>query len=68
MMVSLEPVYRAFLETFTPEEIRVLAQNNEVLFVGYALDETGSVLEIDFTIVVATVLISITFPRNTWSS
>ena len=49
-VVSLEPVYRAFLETFTPEEIRVLAQNNEVLFVGYALDETGSVLEIDFTI------------------
>ena len=49
-IVSLEPVYRAFLETFTPEEIRVLAQNDEVLFVGYALDETGSVLEIDFTI------------------
>ena len=49
-VVSLEPVYRAFLETFTPEEIRVLAQNDEVLFVGYALDETGSVLEIDFTI------------------
>ena len=49
-ITSLNPVYRAFLETFTPEEIRVLAQNNEVLFVGYALDETGSVLEIDFTI------------------
>ena len=38
-IVSLEPVYRAFLETFTPEEIRVLAQNNEVLLVGYALSE-----------------------------
>ena len=49
-ITSLNPVYQAFLETFTPEEIRVLAQNNEVLFVGYALDETGSVLEIDFTI------------------
>ena len=49
-ITSLNPVYQAFLETFTPEEIRVLAQNDEVLFVGYALDETGSVLEIDFTI------------------
>ena len=49
-ITSLNPVYQAFLKTFTPEEIRVLAQNNEVLFVGYALDETGSVLEIDFTI------------------
>ena len=49
-IASWVPVYCAFLETFTPEEIRVLAQNNEVLFVGYALDETGSVLEIDFTI------------------
>ena len=49
-ITSLNPVYQAFLKTFTPEEIRVLAQNDEVLFVGYALDETGSVLEIDFTI------------------
>ena len=49
-IASWVPVYCAFLETFTPEEIRVLAQNDEVLFVGYALDETGSVLEIDFTI------------------
>ena len=49
-ITSLNPVYQAFLETFTPEEIRVLAQNDEVLVVGYALDETGSVLEIDFTI------------------
>ena len=49
-ITSLNPVYQAFQETFTPEEIRVLAQNDEVLFVGYALDETGSVLEIDFTI------------------
>ena len=48
-IVSLEPVYRAFLETFTPEEIRVLAQNNEVLLVGYALSESGSVLEVDFS-------------------
>ncbi|WP_278672961.1 hypothetical protein [Alistipes indistinctus] len=48
-VVSLEPVYRAFLETFTPEEIRVLAQNNEVLLVGYALSESGSVLEVDFS-------------------
>ena len=38
-IVSLEPVYRAFLETFTPEEIRVLAQNNESVFfhAGYLL-------------------------------
>ena len=49
-IVSLEPIYRAFLETFTPEEIRVLAQNNEVLRIGYALNETGSVLEVGFTI------------------
>ena len=48
-VVSLEPVYRALLETFTPEEIRVLAQNNEVLLVGYALSESGSVLEVDFS-------------------
>ena len=48
-IVSLEPIYRAFLETFTPEEIRVLAQNNEVLLVGYALSESGSVLEVDFS-------------------
>ena len=48
-VVSLEPVYRAFLETFTPEEIRVLAQNNEVLRIGYALNETGAVLEVRFT-------------------
>ena len=48
-VVSLEPVYRAFLETFTPEEMRVLAQNNEVLLVGYALSESGSVLEVDFS-------------------
>ena len=46
---SLNPVYRAFLETFTPEEIRVLAQNNEVLRIGYALNETGAVLEVRFT-------------------
>ena len=49
-VVSLKPVYQAFLETFTPEEIRVLAQNNEVLRIGYALNETGSVLEVGFTI------------------
>ena len=49
-ITSLNPVYQAFLETFTPEEIRVLAQNEEVLRIGYALNETGSVLEIDFTI------------------
>ena len=48
-IVSLEPIYRAFLETFTPEEIRVLAQNNEVLRIGYALNETGAVLEVRFT-------------------
>ena len=48
-IVSLEPVYRAFLETFTPEEIRVLAQNDEVLRIGYALNETGAVLEVRFT-------------------
>ena len=48
-VVSLEPVYRAFLETFTPEEIRVLAQNDEVLRIGYALNETGAVLEVRFT-------------------
>ena len=48
-IVSLEPVYRAFLETFTPEEIRVLAQNEEVLRIGYALNETGAVLEVRFT-------------------
>ena len=49
-ITSLNPVYQAFLETFTPEEIRVLAQNNEVLRIGYALNETGSVLEVGFTI------------------
>ena len=49
-VVSLKPVYQAFLETFTPEEIRVLAQNNEVLRIGYALNETGAVLEVGFTI------------------
>ena len=49
-ITSLNPVYQAFLETFTPEEIRVLAQNNEVLLVGYALSESGSVLEVDFSI------------------
>ena len=48
-VISLKPVYQAFLETFTPEEIRVLAQNNEVLLVGYALSESGSVLEVDFS-------------------
>ena len=48
-ITSLNPVYQAFLETFTPEEIRVLAQNNEVLLVGYALSESGSVLEVDFS-------------------
>ena len=48
-IVSLEPIYRAFLETFTPEEIRVLAQNEEVLRIGYALNETGAVLEVRFT-------------------
>ena len=48
-ITSLNPVYQAFLETFTPEEIRVLAQNNEVLRIGYALNETGAVLEVRFT-------------------
>ena len=48
-IASWVPVYCAFLETFTPEEIRVLAQNNEVLLVGYALSESGSVLEVDFS-------------------
>ncbi|MFQ8804972.1 MAG: hypothetical protein ACLR8Y_07625 [Alistipes indistinctus] len=48
-ITSLNPVYQAFLETFTPEEIRVLAQNEEVLRIGYALNETGSVLEGWFT-------------------
>ena len=49
-VVSLEPVYRAFLETFTPEEIRVLAQNNDVIRIRYALNENGVVLEVGFTI------------------
>ena len=49
-IVSLEPVYRAFLETFTPEEIRVLAQNNDVIRIRYALNENGVVLEVGFTI------------------
>ena len=48
-ITSLNPVYQAFLETFTPEEIRVLAQNDEVLRIGYALNETGAVLEVRFT-------------------
>ena len=48
-ITSLNPVYQAFQETFTPEEIRVLAQNNEVLRIGYALNETGAVLEVRFT-------------------
>ena len=48
-VVFLKPVYQAFLETFTPEEIRVLAQNDEVLRIGYALNETGAVLEVRFT-------------------
>ena len=49
-ITSLNPVYQAFQETFTPEEIRVLAQNDEVLLVGNELDEAGSVLEIAFTL------------------
>ena len=48
-IASWVPVYCAFLETFTPEEIRVLAQNDEVLRIGYALNETGAVLEVRFT-------------------
>ena len=48
-ITSLNPVYQAFLETFTPEEVRVLAQNDEVLRIGYALNETGAVLEVRFT-------------------
>ena len=48
-ITSLNPVYQAFLKTFTPEEIRVLAQNDEVLRIGYALNETGAVLEVRFT-------------------
>ena len=48
-IVSLEPVYRAFLETFTPEEIRALARNNASLNVGYAINENGTVLEVRFT-------------------
>ena len=49
-MISLKPVYQAFLETFTPEEIRVLAQNNDVIRIRYALNENGVVLEVGFTI------------------
>ena len=49
-VVSLKPVYQAFLETFTPEEIRVLAQNNDVICIRYALNENGVVLEVGFTI------------------
>ena len=49
-ITSLNPVYRAFLETFTPEEIRVLAQNNDVIRIRYALNENGVVLEVGFTI------------------
>ena len=49
-ITSLNPVYQAFLETFTPEEIRVLAQNNDVIRIRYALNENGVVLEVGFTI------------------
>ena len=49
-VISLKPVYQAFLETFTPEEIRVLAQNNDVIRIRYALNENGVVLEVGFTI------------------
>ena len=48
-ITSLNPVYRAFLETFTPEEIRALARNNASLNVGYAINENGTVLEVRFT-------------------
>ena len=49
-ITSLNPVYQAFLKTFTPEEIRVLAQNNDVIRIRYALNENGVVLEVGFTI------------------
>ena len=49
-VISLKPVYQAFLETFTPEEIRVLEQNNDVIRIRYALNENGVVLEVGFTI------------------
>ena len=49
-IASWVPVYCAFLETFTPEEIRVLAQNNDVIRIRYALNENGVVLEVGFTI------------------
>ena len=49
-VVFLKPVYQAFLETFTPEEMRVLAQNNDVIRIRYALNENGVVLEVGFTI------------------
>ena len=49
-ITSLNPVYQAFLKTFTPEEMRVLAQNNDVIRIRYALNENGVVLEVGFTI------------------
>ena len=42
-ITSLNPVYQAFLKTFTPEEMRVLAQNNDVIRIRYALNENGVV-------------------------
>ena len=48
-IASWVPVYCAFLETFTPEEIRALARNNASLNVGYAINENGTVLEVRFT-------------------
>ena len=49
-ITSLNPVYQAFLKTFTPEEMRVLAQNNDVIRIRYALNENGVVLEVGLTI------------------
>ena len=38
------------LKNLTPDEIRVLAQNNDVIRIRYALNENGVVLEVGFTI------------------
>ena len=48
--VSSQPIIDAFISTFTPEEIRALALNNEHLRVRYALSTNGNVLEVAFTI------------------
>lgn len=48
--VSTEPIFQAFLDTFSPDEIRTLALYKEYLSVNYALTTSGSVMEIGFTI------------------